>query len=74
MVLDAIGHVTEVGGNADSDTFRLQAEPHRIHRIVRDREAVHIDVPDGESGTWLKMFDGRHEIGPIERGAVRWDR
>ncbi len=43
-------------------------KPHRIGGVVRNGEAGHVDVADGEAGAGLESFEDRHAIAPGDGG------
>ena len=56
MHLDGIGHIAEIGCDADLDAFGVEAETHRIDGVVRDGETLHHDIADHPAGTGLKLL------------------
>ncbi len=65
--LDRVGHVTEIGHHANLHATRAKAEPHRIDRVVRNREAVDVDIADGERRPGLKAIQLGRELAPRNR-------
>ena len=69
MHFDGIGHVAEIGRNADFNSFGVETEPYRVYRIVRDCETLHGDVSDHPAGTRLEMLDRRRfGVFPVDCG------
>lgn len=54
---DGFGEVAEVGGDGHFDAFGTQAETDGVDCVVRDGEAVDLNVADGETGTSLEEFE-----------------
>ena len=67
MEFDGFGNVAEIRGDGDFDAFGVEAETDRIDGVVRDTEAIHIDIADGEAGAGLKAFQTRPDFAPIDR-------
>jgi hypothetical protein len=65
-------NVAEIGCERYFDTLRGNGVTHRIHRIVRNREARHIQIADCEAASGLKGFEMRRRFSPIKtrRGAL----
>ena len=62
MKLHALRNVAEVRGDADPHALRLEAEADGIYGVVRDREALHLDIADGERRAGLKGLDARRPL------------
>ena len=50
---------------------RCEAEAHRIDGVVRDAEALHLDIADPEAAPAWKGSSARVGLAPIDAGAVR---
>jgi hypothetical protein len=65
---NAVGHVTEVGDNADLDSVGADGEADRICRVMRNREGIDFQVANGEPRACLEVLDGGREFAPVDGG------
>ncbi len=67
MDFDRIRQIAEVCRDSDLDSLRANAETDRVDSVVRDGEAVDIDIADCETSTGLKAIERGLEFFPIDR-------
>ena len=70
MKLDRLGHVAQIGGDADLDALRLEAEAHRIDGVVRNAEALDLDIADAKRRARLEGLERRSASPQSIAGAV----
>ena len=66
--LDGIGHVAQVGDQADFDALRAKAEADRIDGVVRNGEAVDFDIADAKRRPGLETIQARRVFAPRDGG------
>src|SRR5689334_6249043 len=66
MKLDRVRNITEVGDDADLDALRLETKAYRVDGIVRNGEAVDLDVADDQARARLKALQARGTAFPID--------
>src|SRR4051794_10611732 len=66
-------NVSEVVREPDLHALRPEAKPDRIHGVVRNAEALHLDVADPEARARLEGLQNRHRRLPVDcrRGELR---
>src|SRR5271169_1432718 len=68
VMTNAVGHVSEIGANADLDAVAAKREADGIDSVVRDGERLHCDVADLEGATGAERLPTRN--GDAVAGAV----
>lgn len=61
-----VWNIAQVGGDGDFDAVRRKRVAHRVCRIVRDSEAGHVEIADGEAATRLEGFGHRWILTPVD--------
>lgn len=57
MHFDQFGHVAQVSDDGHFRAIRTECEADGVSRVVRNREGVHVNVPDGKMLAGLNRFD-----------------
>jgi hypothetical protein len=65
VVLDGFGDVAEVGGDADAYALGIETEADGVDGIVRDAEALHLDIADLETGAGLERLEDGDGFVPV---------
>src|SRR5258708_9901140 len=64
-----IRHIAEVGDDADLDALRTETEADRIDGVVRDGEAVDVDISDRKRSPGLETVQLGSVLAPGNGGA-----
>ena len=60
--------IAEVGDDRNFDSFGAEPKADRVDRVVRNGEARHFDIADGEGVAGGEDFDRRDALAPGDRG------
>ncbi len=64
MDLDEFRHVAKIGDDRHLRAVRTEREPDRVRRVVRNRESVHLNIPNGKMLPRLNRF---HAVEPLAK-------
>src|SRR2546429_3754734 len=69
MEPNRVGDIPQVGRDSEFDPLRAETISDRVDCVVRNTEAVHFNVADGERGPGLKQLDRWFEVRwPLDGG------